>query len=115
MPRRMAFRRTLEPRSRSSIAPRAARSRSIGTTDAAGVMGVAVFAERAPPIAQGDLRRKDAARDEAPTAQAPASPAAAARNQASGSAAREQQSRLGTGYGRSENSYASYTQFERAT
>ena len=86
-----------------------------GRPDNVGVIGVAVFAERAPPIAQGDLRRKDAARDEAPTAQAPASPAAAARNQASGSAAREQQSRLGTGYGRSENSYASYTQFERAT
>jgi hypothetical protein len=88
-----------------------------GRPDNVGVIGVAVFAERTRPIALGDLRRKDAAVDEARTAQAPApsSPAAAARNETAGALAREQQSRLGTGYGRSEASYASYTQFERAT
>jgi hypothetical protein len=92
----------------------AARS---GRPDNVGVIGLAVFAERTRPIALGDLRRKDAAVDEARTAQAPApsSPAAAPRNETAGALAREQQSRLGTGYGRSEASYASYTQFERAT
>jgi hypothetical protein len=80
------------------------------------VIGVAVFAERAPPIAINELRRKDAERDQAKTAQAPASPSAAARNEAAaGSIAREPSSRLGTGYGRSEASYASYTAFERAS
>jgi hypothetical protein len=88
-----------------------------GRPDNVGVIGVAVFSERTRPIAQGDLRRKDAAVDEAKTAQgpAPSSPAAAARNETAGALAREQQSRLGTGYGRGETSYASYTQFERAT
>jgi len=87
-----------------------------GRPDNVGVIGVAVFAERARPIALNDLRRKDAARDEVGAAQAPASPAPAVRNEAAaGSVAREQSSRLGTGYGRGEASYASYTQFERAT
>jgi len=84
--------------------------------DNVGVIGVAVFAERPRPIALGDLRRKDAAREEAKTAQAPsAAPADAARSEATDSVARESASRLGTGYGRSESSYASYTQFERAS
>jgi len=87
-----------------------------GRPDNVGVIGVAVFAERARPIALGDLRRKDAPRDEANTAQAPsAAPADAARGEATDSVAREAASRLGTGYGRSESSYASYTQFERAS
>jgi len=88
-----------------------------GRPDNVGVIGVAVFGEKARPIALNDLRRKDAAVDEAKTAQAPApsSPAAAARNETAGGLAREQQSRLGTGYGRSETSYASYTPFERAS
>ena len=87
-----------------------------GRPDNVGVIGVAVFGERARPIALNDLRRKDAARDEVGAAQAPASPAPAVRNEAAaGSVAREQSSRLGTGYGRGEASYASYTQFERAT
>src|SRR5438477_171824 len=87
-----------------------------GRPDNVGVIGVAVFAERARPIALNDLRRKDAARDEVGAAQAPASPAPAVRNEAAaGSVAREQSSRLGKGYGRGEASYASYTQFERAT
>ncbi len=87
-----------------------------GRPDNVGVIGVAVFVERARPITLNDLRRKDAARDEVGAAQAPASPAPAVRNEAAaGSVAREQSSRLGTGYGRGEASYASYTQFERAT
>jgi hypothetical protein len=89
-----------------------------GRPDNVGVIGVAVFAERARPIALGEARRKDAARDEAKTAQAPApsnAAAGAARSEATDSVAREPASRLGTGYGRSESSYASYTQFERAS
>jgi hypothetical protein len=87
-----------------------------GRPDNVGVIGVAVFAERARPIALGESRRKDAAGDEAKTAQEPsAAPAGAARNEATDSVARESASRLGTGYGRSESSYASYTQFERAS
>jgi hypothetical protein len=88
-----------------------------GRPDNVGVIGVAVFAERVRPIALGDLRRNDGAQDEAKTAQAPApaAPATSAHNEAAGSLAREKQSRLGTGYGRGETSYASYTQFERAT
>jgi hypothetical protein len=85
-----------------------------GRPDNVGVIGVAVFVERSRPVAIGELRRKDAARDEAKAAQAPAPPAAAARSEAAADAARES-SRLGTGYGRSESSYASYTQFERAS
>jgi len=87
-----------------------------GRPDNVGVIGVAVFAERARPIALGEARRKDAAGDEAKAAPAPAAaPAGAARNEATDSVAREAASRLGTGYGRSESSYASYTQFERAS
>jgi hypothetical protein len=89
-----------------------------GRPDNVGVIGVAVFAERARPVALGELRRKDAAREESKTAQAPApsaAPAGAPRNEAADSVAREPASRLGTGYGRSESSYASYTQFERAS
>src|SRR2546427_3371029 len=86
-----------------------------GRPDNVGVIGVAVFGERARPIALNDLRRKDAARDEVGAAQAPASPPPAVRNEAAaGPVARDQTSRLGTGYGRGEASYASYTPFERA-
>ena len=84
-----------------------------GRPDNVGVIGVAVFRERARPIALDDFRRKDAARAEAKSA--PASPAATGANAAADSVAQEAQSRLGTGYGRSETSYASYTQFERAS
>jgi len=81
-----------------------------GRPDNVGVIGVAVFAEKErPPIAIDQLRRKEVARQEAPAA-----PAASAQNQAQG-AVREDAAKLGTGYGRSETSYASYTQFERAS
>ena len=83
-----------------------------GRPDNVGVIGVAVFAEKERPIAFGELRRKEVAREDAKTAQTPAAPANEA--QAAGSA-RDQAAKLGTGYGRSENSYATYTAFERAS
>ena len=87
-----------------------------GRPDNVGVIGVAVFRERARPIALEEFRRKDAARDESQPAPAPADHAPAdAKAAASGSVAQSIQERLGTGHGRSETSYASYTQFERAS
>jgi hypothetical protein len=83
-----------------------------GRPDNVGVIGVAVFRERARPIALHELRRKDAARAEGQAAPAPSAPKAAADEVA---AQRTPQERLGTGHGRSESSYAQYTQFERAT
>lgn len=83
-----------------------------GRPDNVGVIGVAVFRERARPIALQELRRKDAARAEGQAAPAPSAPKAAADEVA---AQRAPQERLGTGHGRSESSYAQYTQFERAT
>ena len=83
-----------------------------GRPDNVGVIGVAVFRERARPIALQELRRKDAARAEGQAAPAPSAPNAAADEVA---AQRTPQERLGTGHGRSESSYAQYTQFERAT
>jgi len=87
-----------------------------GRPDNVGVIGVAVFRERARPIALEEFRRKDAARAEGQSAPAPAANAAAdAKEAASGSVAPSMQERLGTGHGRSETSYASYTRFERAS
>jgi hypothetical protein len=78
--------------------------------DNVGVIGVAIFAERPRPVAIDQLRRREAGRADAETAQpAPAAPA----NEAG--APRDQAAKLGTGYGRSESSYASYTRFERAS
>ena len=91
-----------------------------GRPDNVGVIGVAVFRERARPIALEEFRRKDAARDaardESQPAPAPADHAPAdAKAAASGSVAQSIQERLGTGHGRSETSYASNTRFERAS
>jgi hypothetical protein len=90
-----------------------------GRPDNVGVIGVAVFRERARPIALEEIRRKDAARAEGSTAQAPASAAAgnasAAANAAADAATQTAAERLGTGHGRSEASYATYTRFERAS
>jgi len=82
-----------------------------GRPDNVGVIGVAIFAERPRPVAIDELRRKEeAARADAKTAEAaPSAPA----NQAG--ALRDRAATLGTGYGRSEASYASYTRFERAS
>jgi len=87
-----------------------------GRPDNVGVIGVAVFAERQRPIALGELRRKEVAREDAGTAQAsqPSAPASGAANEAA-AAPRDQAAKLGTGYGRSESSYATYTAFERAS
>jgi hypothetical protein len=91
-----------------------------GRPDNVGVIGVAVFRERARPIALEEFRRKDEARDaaraESQPAPAPADRASAdAKAAANGSVAPSMQERLGTGHGRSETSYASYTRFERAS
>ena len=81
-----------------------------GRPDNVGVIGVALFAERPRPVAIDELRRKEAARADPKTAEAaPSAPA----NQ--GGLLRDQAAKLGTGYGRSETSYASYTRFERAS
>lgn len=88
-----------------------------GRPDNVGVIGVAVFRERARAVALGELLRKDPARAEAQSAPAPAAavPGSVAASDAAEPAARAKQERLGTGHGRSENSYASYTPFERAS
>jgi len=87
-----------------------------GRPDNVGVIGVAVFRERARPIALEEFRRKDAARAEGQSVPAPAANVAVdAKEAASGSVAPSMQERLGTGHGRSETSYASYTRFERAS
>ena len=87
-----------------------------GRPDNVGVIGVAVFRERARPVALEPPMQpmnKDAARSETQPSAAPSAPKAAAN--ALDSAAQAPQERLGTGHGRSESSYASYTQFERAS
>jgi hypothetical protein len=94
-----------------------------GRPDNVGVIGVAVFRERPrPPVVMqqqfgGKLERRDqperqeADRASAAGSAAPASPMA----KDSGNAMAEQKSQIGTGYGRSETSYAQYTNFERAS
>jgi hypothetical protein len=86
-----------------------------GRPDNVGVIGVAIFAEKQRPIAIDELRRKEISRNEAASGapvpqQSPAAPASEAQSRM-----RDQAAKLGTGYGRSESSYASYTQFERAS
>ena len=85
-----------------------------GRPDNVGVIGVAVFHERIRPIALDAPVRKDAARGEPQSAPAPSAPKSAW-NAAADSIAQAPQERLGTGHGRSEESYASYTRFERAS
>jgi hypothetical protein len=82
-----------------------------GRPDNVGVIGVAVFRERLRPTPYGAIskdreRAESADRSAGAAANAPA-PAAAL----SDSAQAKQQ--LGTGHGRSESSYAQYTNFER--
>jgi hypothetical protein len=94
-----------------------------GRPDNVGVIGVAVYRERARPVAIDDFRRRDAARAEGQSSpDSAASPPAdrkSAAAEAFGSAGdareRSMQERLGTGHGRSESSYATYTRFERAS
>ena len=87
-----------------------------GRPDNVGVIGVAVFRERPRVVQQfgGKLESQEAARDEADR---PASPAASpsSRERADSGAMVEKRSQIGTGYGRSETSYAQYTDFQRAS
>jgi len=88
-----------------------------GRLDNVGVIGVALYRERVLPIAREEIRHSDAARAEsapAPAA-APAASAPSAANGAPDAVAQAAGERLGTGHGRNESSYASYTQFERAS
>jgi hypothetical protein len=86
-----------------------------GRPDNVGVIGVAMFRERARPIVLEEFRRKDAARAEGQSAPAAANAPADAKAEANDSVAQSMRERLGTGHGRSETSYASYTRFERAS
>jgi len=87
-----------------------------GRPDNVGVIGVAVFRERARPLpapASPPLSKLESARDgAAPAAGASAANESDARQRADAAPAREQ--RLGTGHGRNERSPTSYTDFERA-
>lgn len=92
-----------------------------GRPNNVGVIGVAVFRERQrPPVMRqfdGKLERRDQPREEADRAAspAPAAPEASAMAKDSGGAMAEKKSQIGTGYGRSESSFAQYTNFERAS
>jgi len=92
-----------------------------------GVIGVAVFREKAPPVAYRPFRDRIASNDPADERKdAPAAPAAAdassaprqeqaAEAAATGKAMRAQTAPLGTGHGRNETSYVQRVAFERAT
>ena len=93
-----------------------------------GVIGVAVFRERRPAVVERPVRDKIAAHESTPErANAPASPLAArpeadqrgaqssAGNSSADAAARTLASKLGTGFGRDETSYAQRVTFERAS
>ena len=85
-----------------------------GRPDNVGVIGVAVFRERVRYVPPPALSKEQSSRNEA------ASPPAPAASDAMGSAEarrseRAQESRIGTGHGRSEHSVTSYTDFERAS
>jgi hypothetical protein len=82
-----------------------------GRPDNVGVIGVAVFRERPRAIPYGGLRRERDAAD-APAGGAGSAQAAPAEALPSAPVAKQQ---LGTGHGRSEDSYAQYTTFERAS
>ena len=79
--------------------------------DNVGVIGVAVFRERARVMPYGFLR-KDRDSADSPARSERDAQSAAAEAKPSAPAAKQQ---LGTGYGRSEESHAQYTTFERAS
>lgn len=86
-----------------------------GRPDNVGVIGVAVYRERVVPIAHEEMRPQNAARG---VSAAAAEPAPASRASAAADAVAQAPApaeRLGTGHGRDESSYASYTRFERAS
>lgn len=95
-----------------------------GRPDDVGVIGVALFRRKPepPPVSHFEMpfaKSQGAARDSA--RQAPEAPASSAspgmkeRGFAEGELARREESRLGTGHGRSEHSQARQVTFERAT
>jgi hypothetical protein len=86
-----------------------------GRPDNVGVIGVAVFVERQriKPLPGGFLNRERSETDRADAA--PASPADAAPASPANAAKQAAAPQLGTGHGRSEDSYAQYTDFERAS
>jgi hypothetical protein len=82
-----------------------------GRPDNVGVIGVAVFRERPRAITYGGPRRE---RDVADAAERAGGNAQSAAREAM-PAAPMMKEQLGTGHGRSEDSYAQYTTFERAS
>lgn len=90
-----------------------------GRPDNVGVIGVAVFREKVrhvPPPAPPVLHEKQSSRDaSSPAPAAGASADAAGSNEAARRSERAQESRIGTGHGRSERSTTTYTDFERAS
>lgn len=86
-----------------------------GRPDHVGVIGVAVFREKAryvpPPPA---VLQEKQSRNDAPAPAAGAASDATASAESARRAERAQEPRLGTGHGRSEHSATSYTDFERA-
>jgi hypothetical protein len=84
-----------------------------GRPDNVGVIGVAVFRERVRVMPYGGLRRDFGAADSAERASGSANSQSDAREAAP--AAPQMKQQLGTGHGRSEDSYAQYTNFERAS
>ncbi len=90
-----------------------------GRPDNVGVIGVAVFREKVrhvPPPAPQVLHEKQSSRDaSSPAPAAGALGDAAGSNEAARRSERAQESRIGTGHGRSERSATTYTDFERAS
>jgi hypothetical protein len=85
-----------------------------GRPENVGVIGVAVFREKARPVPAPPVLQEKQSRNEA----LPSAAAGASADAASPEAARRergQESRLGTGHGRSEYSATRYTDFERAS
>jgi hypothetical protein len=83
-----------------------------GRPDNVGVIGVAVFRERVRAIPYSGLRKDFGALDSTEPASGSANAPSTAREAAPAAPMMKQQ--LGTGHGRSEDSYAQYTTFERA-
>jgi hypothetical protein len=84
-----------------------------GRPDNVGVIGVAVFREAVRPERVPVLPSVSAPPPSSKSS-ADSSAAAAERNEATAGASVRQDSRIGTGHGRSESSRVSYTDFERA-
>jgi hypothetical protein len=84
-----------------------------GRPDNVGVIGVAVFRERVRVMPYGGLHRDFGTADSPERASGGANAQSDAREAAPAAPMTKQQ--LGTGHGRSEDSYAQYTTFERAS